>query len=365
MYLLSPSSFPVEKQSKEYLTSNPYWKVWHYPDNQITHTLQCFSADYSTNNFGMKDNSVDFDKPKIALIGDSYVEGYGVANEHTISANLESIFDYQIEVLNFGTSGGFGNAHAVSLYENFAREFDPDIVMVFFLSYNDLYDNLLAIEDGFVSQSFELIYSTADSSTVFNEVINFVEPELVENLPYGLYLPYFIKRGFGNIKSLLQISLNVKFEFSEIIGLPYYPDEPEIIYNGYKILESSLVRYQQLNTPNLILVNLPAPFQIDSNWKSIFETTHGVDLDIMKPNSRLKELTEKLEIEYFDPIDEAINYIDSTNMSYPYFYNECDKHFNQLGYKLMSDWLAEMLLSRRYITRSNEGNFTMNTKVNP
>lgn len=357
VHTLSPSLLSVEKQSKDYMTSNEYWKVWHYPNNAITHSLQCFKADYETNEFGLKDTFVDLKKAKIALIGDSYVEGYGVSNEHTIPSLLQKSFGNQIEVLNFGTSGGFGNVHAAALYDNFAQEFEPDIVIVFFLSYNDLYDNVAAIDEGFASDDLQLNYPTADSSDVFLTVTSQIEPKNVDNLPFGLFTPYFVKRGFGNLKSYVQIGLNVKFEFSEIIGFPYYPDEPYILSQGYDLLEKSLRRFKELQAPNLILVNFPTPFQVDKNWKRTFEITNQVELDMKKPNVRISQIAEKLKIPLFDPTNLAINYVDSTGMNYPYFYNECDKHFNKLGYKLMSDWLANMLIEKEYVVKSENDTY--------
>lgn len=356
---INPNILSIEKQSTEFLSNNKYWKKWHYPSNQVTHSYQCIDAEYSTNEYGLRDKKIDFSKQKIALIGDSYVEGYGVSDQNTIPSRLESHFDNQIEVLNFGISGGIGNVHTASLYENFAVHFEPDMVVIFFLSYNDLYDNVLALKEGFLNQNFELDYPVSDSLEVFGEVLSKKKPPIINNLTSNILLPYLIKRGIGNLISMLQIILNVKFEFSEIIGLPFYPDEPEIIEQGYLVLENSLAHLQSLQAPNLVLVNLPTPFQVDENWKKTFELTNQVELEIFKPNQKLKEISNRLNIPLFDPIEQALEYIDSTNMSYPYLYNVCDKHFNEKGYALMSEWLADWLVTSEYVIKDIESNYLL------
>ncbi len=354
-----PKLLGIERQSEDFLIDNEYWKVWHLPNSTTQHSWKCINAEYSTNEFGMKDDVISEGKPRIAIIGDSYVEGYGVPNSQSIPQLLEQRFNHDIEVLNFGTSGGFGNVHSVSLYENYVHEFDPDIVIVSFLSYNDLYDNVAAIDEGFVNDTFHLNFPTSDSSTVFEKATQTIEPTINQNLPFGLYVPYFIKRGYNTLESYLQVWLNVKFEFSEIIGLPFYTEEPKIITNGYTVLENSLIRYKELDASNLILLNFPTPFQVDENWKETFAFTHQVELDIRKTNKRLEDLTDELNITLFDPLDRALSYVDSTNLDYPYFFNVCDKHLNAKGYDLMAEWLGDFLIEQNYIVESAQEGFIL------
>ncbi len=77
---------------------------------------------------------------RIALLGDSFVFGYGVTDDEVLSATLERRLIDEAdqsgvpEVLNFGVSG-FGQAEELVVYRNLARLYRPDAVAVFY------YDN--------------------------------------------------------------------------------------------------------------------------------------------------------------------------------------------------------------------------------
>ena len=78
---------------------------------------------------------------RIALIGDSYVEGFQVQERnhfrHLMEQKLqEHIKDRDIQVLNFGRSG-FDLANSYAYYLNFVADFDPDITL-YFLAASDL-----------------------------------------------------------------------------------------------------------------------------------------------------------------------------------------------------------------------------------
>ncbi|KPL26080.1 MAG: hypothetical protein AMS23_03310 [Bacteroides sp. SM1_62] len=74
------------------------------------------------------------DKIRIALLGDSYVEGLHVFEDHHFSKILEKMLNEdklipEYEILNFG----MGNYHyndMVILYKNFVEEFNPDILIL-------------------------------------------------------------------------------------------------------------------------------------------------------------------------------------------------------------------------------------------
>ncbi|MCF8367429.1 MAG: SGNH/GDSL hydrolase family protein [Bacteroidales bacterium] len=76
---------------------------------------------------------------RIALIGDSFVEGYQVFDRNHFRAIMEEELNKDhdsVEVLNFGRSG-FDFADMYIYYERFVKKFDPDI-SIFFLNKNDL-----------------------------------------------------------------------------------------------------------------------------------------------------------------------------------------------------------------------------------
>ena len=151
-FVLSYFKFlPVSRTPKLYSKSTYYdfrnekniWGAWH-KQNQITrHVGACFDALYETNSYGAKD--LEFIKEKqneikrAILLGDSFAEGYGVNNNNTIDTKLEIISD--LEIYNFGSAGAFGPLQYYLIYENLAKQFEHDGIILTFLPANDFVEN--------------------------------------------------------------------------------------------------------------------------------------------------------------------------------------------------------------------------------
>ncbi|MHC4116631.1 MAG: tetratricopeptide repeat protein [Planctomycetota bacterium] len=96
-----------------------------------------------TNSHGQRDSDRTVDKPdgvrRVLLLGDSVVEGYGLAEYETISRRLEDLYaNGSTEVLNFGVSA-YCTLAEVELLAVKGLRFDPDTVVLVFVE-ND-FDN--------------------------------------------------------------------------------------------------------------------------------------------------------------------------------------------------------------------------------
>jgi hypothetical protein len=76
---------------------------------------------------------------RVVVLGDSFMEGFGVASEDRLSNVLESRTG--LPHLNFGTSGDAGPTHAFALYRALASGFDHDAVLAAILPENDFDDD--------------------------------------------------------------------------------------------------------------------------------------------------------------------------------------------------------------------------------
>lgn len=99
------------------------------------------------NHEGFRGPSVPRDKPRgvtrVALLGDSFFAGLAVDEEETVAARLQYALNEQIgptEVLNFAVSG-YGSAASLLAWREFARHYQPDVVVLGFFVGNDLADN--------------------------------------------------------------------------------------------------------------------------------------------------------------------------------------------------------------------------------
>ena len=104
-------------------------------------------VEIAINAAGLRGPEVSIEKPsgtrRVALFGDSFAEGWGVAEPDTIRARLEARLrardsEARAEVLNFGVAG-YGTDQEFLLFAKQGRRFAPDVVCLLFFT-NDLWD---------------------------------------------------------------------------------------------------------------------------------------------------------------------------------------------------------------------------------
>ncbi len=96
-----------------------------------------------TNGLGMRDEEIDWNKPRILCLGDSFTFGNGVENEETFCAILEDLFDKRYDFVNVGFAGGFSpDAYALWLAKNRKTLGPRGIVIAFYQNdYSDVLSN--------------------------------------------------------------------------------------------------------------------------------------------------------------------------------------------------------------------------------
>lgn len=353
----SDHSFLVEQyQDREFLVSNKYWGIWHYPNNKVHHKRDCFDAIYKTNSYGMKSPEMKEIKSnfRVAFLGDSYIEGHGKSNNKILTYYFDSLSNSSVEVMNFGTSGGFGTVDEVVLYENFVSFLKPDLTVLFFLNYNDLYDNLKSVESGLVndkgdflnqkSQSFEETYSEiwshGEAKKSFKGGVN------------GLYVISLASRGLMSLSNFFQYVINIKFDFRTAIAQVYVDEETDRIKQGYFLFEKAIIRLDSLtkvDSSKLLVVNFADPFQTDANWLKFNEKKLNKKLIPDLPNKKIKQICDENGIAYYDMYPETIKEINEKEMKYPYFFHSCDRHLSSTGNQFMAQLLYNYLKKEELI----------------
>ncbi|MBI9081708.1 MAG: SGNH/GDSL hydrolase family protein [Pseudodesulfovibrio sp.] len=137
-----PTYSMVNAESSFWVDIDPYFGVWHDANSTYMHNKQCATVYYTANSHGMRAPERDFksDKPRIAVLGDSFVEGYIIEDGHRLTDLMEKA--YGMEFLNYGTSGGFGTLQEWLQYKHLVKKFDHDAIMIGILPSNDFGDNL-------------------------------------------------------------------------------------------------------------------------------------------------------------------------------------------------------------------------------
>jgi lysophospholipase L1-like esterase len=134
---VSLPTYRAENAWSFWVDVDPAFGVWHLPHARYRHAKACFDVPYRANGFGMRDSerSTAHAGPRVAVLGDSFTEGWGVADGKRTPDLLER--QTRIEHLNFGTSGDFDPTQYWQLYRKLAKRFDHDAVIVMVLPNND------------------------------------------------------------------------------------------------------------------------------------------------------------------------------------------------------------------------------------
>lgn len=118
---------------------HPVFGVWHRPGVAFVHRTDCFTVPYRTNSVGARDKerTVSASRGRVVVLGDSFIEGWGVPDGARLTDLLER--DTGIEHLNFGMAH-MGPYQYSLVYRDLARRYSHNMVLVGVLPTNDLFD---------------------------------------------------------------------------------------------------------------------------------------------------------------------------------------------------------------------------------
>ena len=113
----------------------------HLPNHSYRQKKSCYDVLYETNAHGFRDKERevnDIDR-RVVVLGDSFVEGVGVAQDNRMSDRLEMITKQAH--LNYGMAGNFGPTQYYILYKTMASNFSHDAILIGLLPSNDFIDD--------------------------------------------------------------------------------------------------------------------------------------------------------------------------------------------------------------------------------
>lgn len=209
------SFHPLFEDKTSVWVDHPVYHHWHVPNVRETSRASTgeFNVPIRTNSHGMPGKERSISKPKdvfrIALLGDSFVEGFTTREEESIAVLLEGLLNkssmQKFEVLNFGCTT-FSPSLEYYLLLNFAQKFQPDLVILLF-HITDVRDdwkyekskvldsngNTIGI-DGTTNKG--IFYKAFEKSTLLRTVVQktkalFKQKRLGANREYNLTESYF------------------------------------------------------------------------------------------------------------------------------------------------------------------------------
>lgn len=335
---------------RHFVDVNKDFGVWHKNNSSYNHKSECFNVTYKFNSYGARDKERPLEGlGRTILIGDSFVEGYGVKNEDTISSNLEILSGN--DFLNFGTSGHFGSTQYRLLYDNLAKNFQHDKLIVFISVNNDFEDD--SHEFGKIyhknryrpylienNNDYKIIYfdenkinnkSVSENKKIINFLNNFTYSyNLLRYFKQKIYYLIDVKKYNKSLKTVEGISE----ENNDTTENTYYERYSE---KSYEILKYNLTEINKLVKDNnidfwLISVGFEKEIRNLSNKKK--------KLKLVK---NLEEFSKVNQFNYFD-LTKLLNKNYKGNVEDLFF--KCDHHYNGLANNIISKIIFEEISNK-------------------
>tara|TARA_B100000575_G_scaffold173536_1_gene139043 strand:- start:375 stop:1511 length:1137 start_codon:yes stop_codon:yes gene_type:complete len=355
-FVLSYFKFlPVSRTPKLYSKSTYYdsinekniWGAWRKQNHIIRHMDSCFDVSYKTNSYGAKDSEFIKEKKnqlkRAILLGDSFAEGIGVNNNNTLDTKLEIISN--LEIYNFGSAGSFGPLQYYLIYENLAKQFEHDGIILTFLPANDFVENDYEfwkekkwnlIDDDYLIERYRPYYVKKNNQFEYFIPKNAVKRDKWESLiskKFYYSLERFLKDNFW--------SLNFYYSF---IYLKNYSIKNGREYSGFfdsKIEQQEAAIYfleKIFNSEKLefgIIVIIPTV----EDLKRLDSTNNKLEDQYWF--KKINNLERKLNYNF--TVLNVSDYVSSIE-DFKILKHQCDGHFNEKGNEFIAKLIYKHLI---------------------
>ncbi|MBI5623729.1 MAG: SGNH/GDSL hydrolase family protein [Elusimicrobia bacterium] len=350
---LRPSGRTSSEWSAPYGVPHPAWGSWHRPDACATETADCFQARYCANSFGMRDKPrrLAGAVPRVAFLGDSYLEGLGVDDGETMTRLLEDVWwQGRIEALNLGVRN-IGTTQEWLIYRELARKFRPDLVVLLFDNTTDPLDNSWWFRRDHRPLAGTRPYLLKDAAGRF-ELVHRENSQAQLARQAGRerrmsWLLPLVRRSMV-LRALTAVHSRGNSARMLVRGLgPFgaYATRPDRDWElSWETTEEALARLKEdveRDGSKLLVIQLPDHFQVDPQAAAEIAARPGYD--ILHPNRRLREMTRRLGISYLSLYEPFMRHRDRQRPAQPGFNLPCDPHWAPLGHRVAAEALADVL----------------------
>jgi hypothetical protein len=349
------------------------------PDKKGIFANTSFKTTTTHNNEGLRDYNHDKkntqNKFRIITLGDSFTWGHGVDDDDIYMKVLEK-HDAIIETINMGGPGG-DPPTALKLYMSRGLHYEHDVVLHGFFLGNDIVAYYPKDDDsppqwGFDSEgNFKLIgkmKSPEEVDAIRKESEEKYSPTKRRNLRSSIN--YWFTRHFqlctfvdnyrdycsNVLKGSVLYTRILKYFGIENKGAYGFLDycrkkDPEDVEYGWKLLAETLKtmkNYAKQANVKLYVIIIPFNFQTSQKLYEITARKYGHDpseFDLEKPNRKLAELCDNLEIGYLDLLPSMKKETSKGNK----FYFMRDGHWNANGHSFAAKEIYKDMKDRGWI----------------
>lgn len=316
------------------------------------------------NSDGLRDREHELEKPsdvyRIVVLGDSYAEALQLPQENSFWGVLEKELNKttgkKIEVINFGVSG-YGTAQQLLTLRHRALKYQPDLVLLAFLTGNDIRNNHEKLEQDSLKPYFVLESGQLRFDDSFREEKKFKRFESLTGKFLFWSLEHFRTLQLANsVRQLLksnQVADNTGSKNIEV-GLDnhiYFPDARlstewlEAWRVTFKLI--SLMRDEtQTYGADFLMVILSNGIQVhpDESFREQFMREREIT-NLFLPDEKVVRFAEENGINSLMLSKSLQKWTVKTNQCVHGFENSapCGGHWNEFGHKLAGELMTEYI----------------------
>jgi len=314
---------------------------------------------------GRRDRERSLVKPadafRIAVLGDSFAAAFEVSQQDTFWSVLEdelegcpALGERKPEVINFGV-GGYGTASQWLVLQHKVWPYDPDLVLLAFLTGNDLSDNVRELKGSSKSAYFVL----RDGELMVDE--EFARKREKIERQSRIYDWWIEHSRVFQVFSRARRALKHRFEQPvPQSGEPdtlckgsesaiFMPPECEVWQRAWAVTEALLVAIRdevREHGARFVLVDLTNGIQVDPDFaaRQRFADTIGQE-DLIYPDRRLAAFAAREQMHSIMLVPPLLEWAEANQICVHGFPNlvPCRDHWNEHGHRLAGETIAARL----------------------
>ena len=335
------------------------------PGTHATYRRREYTVDVDINGQGLRDPERAYAAApgtfRILALGDSFVEGYTVPLEQTVTQRMEHALSRpgcKVEVLNGGTAG-YSTDQEYLFYQQEGARYSPAVVLLFFY-YNDI---VLNTTDSYYGRLKPRLEMSGDYLLSLNLPLPEPTPRPEAEAPPARRAP----RGsalLGWVKERMQRGAPRAYNSLARLGLwePIVPEEPGEEMRVYKTgatpridgawqLTCGIVgalRYEvETRGARLLVVHVPNKMEVSDRDRELTRLAYGMDAgwDVSRVLQRLQQCGRQEGVAVLDLVPDLRRASEASGD--PYF--TFDPHWNARGHQAAADAIAADLRGRGWL----------------
>lgn len=360
---------------------SPIFEYEHVPNYSYISEREEFKAQVTYNSDGLRDREFNQNKDnnvfRIAVVGDSYVEGAEVELNDTFVKQLEKFLNdsyskgIKYEVINFGTVS-YNSDHEYVVIKEKVSKYNPDLViLVFFFNDLDAFNksSLLTVQGEKILPLYPLKPPTPPKVSWARKIItelisrSVLWDYLINRKLYGQAPELLLK--FHNFKTAifgeaetdrsirdrlkLQITRKKFSDFSVKVFQPSKQKELEQAWQAQEVILKEEKKTIESWGSKFMVVLATAPFYYREQSIDDFIKTYGLtkeDFDPQLSNKKILELLNKLKIDHLDLLPMISEY--EKKQEIPLHY-QTDIHWTKEGHRVVAEIIFDYLRQNKLL----------------